>query len=457
MLGNLYIIRNTVNDKVYIGKTYKTIKRRFVEHKKEVKRGTKYKLYNAMRKYGIDKFYIELIARFEEGILEEKEIEYIAKYDSYHNGYNSTLGGEGYKRRVFNEEEILNDWESGLSIAKIAKKNGAATETISYFLTSKGVYTFDAAKSEKIKLIIYDEYWERIKVFNSRKESVDYIKNELKMSVPHEVCQKIDNACKNGNIAYKHHWQRVDELFIDDMEFNTIWDKEDYINGEEIKLVNGVYWSLLRINKIKELKEKEIEKINTIKKREEYKNKKQENKFNKSNGKPVKFLIEIRNEVPIRTIEIIISELVALLKSHDVEIVAKKYNVTSKTIRKMCRDAGVGTPSSIRKQYIIEENTKKVLDYYNAGKGTFTISKLLGISEGIVLEIINLNKSIVRGKINTPIKVMKFDLDGNYIETFNSMSEAARACGKNAESYHIAECIDGKRKMAYGYAWKKVE
>lgn len=105
MAGNLYKIVNNINNKVYIGKTYKTIQERWRNHLSDAYKidaesmeyARNAKLQRAIRKYGPEHFKIELIGQFEEGVLEQKEVEYIAKYDSYHNGYNSTLGGEKIK------------------------------------------------------------------------------------------------------------------------------------------------------------------------------------------------------------------------------------------------------------------------------------------------------------------------------------------------------------------------
>ena len=99
MKGSLYKIVNDINSKVYIGKTYKTLSERWNGHINSAFKLNdnktdyvyNYKIYRAFRKYGIEHFKIELIAQFEEGILEQKEVEYIQKYDSYYNGYNSTL------------------------------------------------------------------------------------------------------------------------------------------------------------------------------------------------------------------------------------------------------------------------------------------------------------------------------------------------------------------------------
>lgn len=61
--GSIYIIKNTVNDKVYIGQTTTTVHERFMAHMKPStsKMRHTYKLYNAILKYGADKFYVETL------------------------------------------------------------------------------------------------------------------------------------------------------------------------------------------------------------------------------------------------------------------------------------------------------------------------------------------------------------------------------------------------------------
>lgn len=98
-----------VNNKIYIGKTTKSLERRFAEHISEAKRyqkciledidfGYTSKLYPAMIKYGTDNFKIELLARFDASVdLELKEIEFIDNYSSCNDevGYNISPGGLG--------------------------------------------------------------------------------------------------------------------------------------------------------------------------------------------------------------------------------------------------------------------------------------------------------------------------------------------------------------------------
>lgn len=92
---NIYIITNKVNNKQYIGLTTRTIYERFRSHLYAVKNGVGHYLHNAIRKYGEENFKLELLDTANDlETLKEKEIYYIAKYDTFNNGYNLTKGGD---------------------------------------------------------------------------------------------------------------------------------------------------------------------------------------------------------------------------------------------------------------------------------------------------------------------------------------------------------------------------
>ena len=48
--------------------------------------------------------------------------------------------------------------------------------------------------------------------------------------------------------------------------------------------------------------------------------------------------------------------------------------------------------------------------------------------------------------------VLQYDLNGNFLQRFNSVADANRHLG--VKSYSIAECAKGKNKTAYGFKWK---
>ena len=94
ILKDVYIIKNTINDKVYIGQA-KNSRRRFLEHcqLKDKKRNISV-IDQAIEKYGKENFYFEIL---ESQIpnYNEKEKYYIKLYNSISpNGYNIQRGGE---------------------------------------------------------------------------------------------------------------------------------------------------------------------------------------------------------------------------------------------------------------------------------------------------------------------------------------------------------------------------
>lgn len=94
----IYKITNTVNGKVYIGQTKKTLEQRIKGHRNTFVSGrASYHLYLSMRKYGWEQFQFEVIDESAKNSEELDRLEsyYIQKYDSMNSdkGYNMHLGG----------------------------------------------------------------------------------------------------------------------------------------------------------------------------------------------------------------------------------------------------------------------------------------------------------------------------------------------------------------------------
>lgn len=134
-IGFIYKITNDINQKVYIGKTTKTIAARWKQHLYDCtnpnKRNTHF--YRAIQKYGVEHFHIEEIEKCPNSELDIREAYWIKEYDSFNTGYNSTLGGDGgdtfnhksYQSPVCKislvEDKILERYES---IAQAAENLG---------------------------------------------------------------------------------------------------------------------------------------------------------------------------------------------------------------------------------------------------------------------------------------------------------------------------------------------
>lgn len=94
-ISGIYKIVNKINNKVYIGQS-ENCYGRWLQHK-TASHTRSSPLYNDMREYGIENFYFKIIDRIPAYLLNQKEQEYIKKYNSlYPNGYNLDKGGNYY-------------------------------------------------------------------------------------------------------------------------------------------------------------------------------------------------------------------------------------------------------------------------------------------------------------------------------------------------------------------------
>lgn len=121
-MGYIYKILNLSNNKVYIGKTTKPLEDRFNQHLKCAKNHVNRYLYDAMNKYGYDKFKICLIEECMDEDLNEREKYYISMYKSNQKdfGYNMTVGGDGGDTWSSNNHKL----ETALKIKNTKIKNG---------------------------------------------------------------------------------------------------------------------------------------------------------------------------------------------------------------------------------------------------------------------------------------------------------------------------------------------
>lgn len=182
-MGYIYKITNTVNGKLYIGKTKYTVESRYSQHCFEVDRNIiKYPLYSAMRKYGKDKFVVEIIEKIDdENTLNEREKYWISYYDTYikhGKGYNCTLGGEG--NATINSNQIFKLWDLGLSIQEISAITEHDRSNIRKILQSYNNYSVEKAlkrgctyqaRSLLNPIDQYDIYGNYLRTFSSEKEA----------------------------------------------------------------------------------------------------------------------------------------------------------------------------------------------------------------------------------------------------------------------------------------------
>lgn len=104
IIYTIYKSVNTINGKIYIGFDSNWPNRMAV-HKSSYKKYD-YKFYRAIRKYGWKNFEWSILyqSKDKEHTKDVMENYFINEYDSFNNGYNSTLGGEGTFGMILSEE-----------------------------------------------------------------------------------------------------------------------------------------------------------------------------------------------------------------------------------------------------------------------------------------------------------------------------------------------------------------
>lgn len=127
----IYKATSATTGKVYIGQSSQTLQERINQHNSHaLNHQYNYHFHNAIKKYGVDDFTYEII---EDGIktieeLNQREKFWIAEYDSYYEGYNSTLGGDG--RQTRDDELILKLFNDGKDTEEICKITGYHRTTV---------------------------------------------------------------------------------------------------------------------------------------------------------------------------------------------------------------------------------------------------------------------------------------------------------------------------------------
>lgn len=147
-MGYIYKITNTLNNKCYIGQTVKPVEKRFQQHKNNYTKSyfSQIALYKAFQKYGIENFNFESIEEVDNSQLNEKEIYWIKYYNSYYDGYNSTLGGRLVQLYDWDTDQIIELYMKLKSARKVAEELNCDHSTIDNILNINKIPRFSFAE-----------------------------------------------------------------------------------------------------------------------------------------------------------------------------------------------------------------------------------------------------------------------------------------------------------------------
>lgn len=198
--GRIYIIKNKINDKVYVGQTSVSLKLRFQNHLSAARKGKDYVIGKAIRKYGEKNFYIELLEECSIEELNEREKYWISFFKSTNNkfGYNMSAGGNVTRTsRELDKNKVLELFNSGIPAFKIAKRLHTGVYNITAILKSFNIiYGIDLQRTDSLtESMIIDLYLDGYstgdigKKFNKNKSTIRriLIRNNIKLRTKEET------------------------------------------------------------------------------------------------------------------------------------------------------------------------------------------------------------------------------------------------------------------------------
>lgn len=122
MIG-IYVLTNTITGEQYVGQSIH-IEKRIKEHFSEINR-LNTQLAWALKQYGIENFIWNVLEECPLSMLNEREKYWIARLNTFNNGYNMTDGGTDrcyIANRVNSNKDVLELYSQGYSIKEIKNK-----------------------------------------------------------------------------------------------------------------------------------------------------------------------------------------------------------------------------------------------------------------------------------------------------------------------------------------------
>lgn len=205
-MGYIYLITNKINEKKYVGKTTQSIEERWYEHIHDAKR-PRYEirpLYRAINKYGIDNFNISKLEKCSNSILEEREQYWIKKLDTYHNGYNATMGGDG--KILLDYDVIVKEYLLTHNMSQVSRTLKCDKETVKKALLEKNIPIRTSQEVSKEihskKIGQFDKNGNLIEIFSSYKEAEEKMGNTQR-----HICDVANGKRKS---AYGYVWKWIE-------------------------------------------------------------------------------------------------------------------------------------------------------------------------------------------------------------------------------------------------------
>lgn len=200
MIG-IYKITNQLNNKSYIGQSIH-IEQRWQEHLYQSSQCSLIKY--ALHKYGVNNFSFEILEECSQEKLNEREQYWINYYDSFNNGYNLTLGGDG--AILYSVEAVYEDYLKTNSIKQTSKNIGCHENTARRILREYGIDKNELQQAKSIEQI-EPTTLQSIKVYSSIQEAADA------MGVDHNAIRYAVEGIHQTSCGYYWKYTNEDKSF----------------------------------------------------------------------------------------------------------------------------------------------------------------------------------------------------------------------------------------------------
>lgn len=209
-MAYIYKIYNDFNDKIYIGKTSRSVELRFKEHFKGTSGSNSY-IDAAMKKHGIEHFFYEILEECETEQVNKRERYWIAYFNSQApQGYNITPGGDGWSLSDKQITDIRELWDRGYSHKEISEQLSIPYSTVQHRVAAYKDYDIEDSRKRSMKsqykpVVVYSKEGEKLQEY----ESISAAAKDL------NICDKqIGNGIKGHYLVHGYYFTYLNEPLI---------------------------------------------------------------------------------------------------------------------------------------------------------------------------------------------------------------------------------------------------
>lgn len=259
-MGQIYMIRNLINNKIYIGLTTRNFESRYGKNGiKSVYSKQKYSnahLSNSIEKYGFDCWEIKILHDNVEEIEELKNLEkhYVSKFKSNDPkyGYNKTAGGDATADRFKKKVICINDQKIFDSIADASEYYNISNTAVSQCCQGKVQQAYgnqfayyEEGKTYELKEIT-NECFKAVICINTMEKFDTITSASIKYNCNIEAIRQACNNHYKGATALGYQW----DYFEEGKEYELI--NRTYYNSKRVICVNtgDIYESVSEAEKI---------------------------------------------------------------------------------------------------------------------------------------------------------------------------------------------------------------